>query len=270
MIGDEIVSRGYAVVRDFLKEEDLSYIRECYAQQQTIQNEAYNLSIMNPEQLKGLDPGLTRLMEQACVVPEFQPNYFSAGAFFATEKGIDFSWHQDHESFFINQTHRHYLNIYLPVIKPDKLRSNLSMIPVDSFRQRAPDVWSKLEWRGACRAEVSGNRTLLADDWQGGQVAELAFDINELAETPDLEAGDALLMRGDVFHSTQDTETDRVSLSVRCFNTSVPVSLEHLRVTCEAKDYFVQGNPVFRVIAEILEQRPEMTLAELMEKMAPA
>ena len=46
---------------------------------------------------------------------EFQPFHFGGGTYFSTEKGINFGWHQDHESYFVNQTHQHYLNIYMPI-----------------------------------------------------------------------------------------------------------------------------------------------------------
>src|SRR5215831_13516916 len=37
---------------------------------------------------------------------------FVGASYFATKRGIRFNWHQDHESYFLFQTHVNYLNFY--------------------------------------------------------------------------------------------------------------------------------------------------------------
>jgi hypothetical protein len=51
----------------------------------------------------------------------------------------------------------------------------------------------------------------------------LSCDFDEIGDTPQLEAGDLLLLRGDVFHKTQDTDTDRIAISFRMVNSKTIV-----------------------------------------------
>ena len=59
------------------------------------------------------------------------------------------------------------------------------------------------------------------DDTGGAHLVDKEFD--RLAQTLELDPGDLLLLRGDMIHRTQDTETDRVSLSFRAGNAETAV-----------------------------------------------
>jgi hypothetical protein len=69
--------------------------------------------------------------------------------------------------------------------------------------------------KGAISYALVEGKTYITDDNIGKRLYVLDFDIKELAVTPELEVGDLLLMSGDVIHQTQDTETYRISASVR-------------------------------------------------------
>ena len=67
-------------------------------------------------------------------------NLINRSAYFATEKGINFGWHQDHESYFVNQTHQHYLNIYIPIKKSElglnpQIDGQLIRLPVPELNE---------------------------------------------------------------------------------------------------------------------------------------
>ncbi len=53
-------------------------------------------------------------------------------------------------------------------------------------------------------------------------------NLDDLACTPQLDAGDLLLMRNDMFHRTQDNDTARVALSVRAAYSSAVVKRAQL------------------------------------------
>ena len=63
---------------------------------------------------------------------------------------------------------------------------------------------------------------------QDGTTHLAGADLETLAVTPQLEAGDLLLMRGDIFHRTEDHDTDRVALSIRATYSGTMIRRAHL------------------------------------------
>ena len=58
----------------------------------------------------------------------------------------------------------------------------------------------------------------------------LPVHFDEIAQTPHLREGDALLFRMDLFHQTQDTETERVALSLRMVDNELPCTRANFEV----------------------------------------
>src|SRR6185295_1132801 len=84
---------------------------------------------------------------------------------FATGRGISFSWHQDHESFFTIQNHYDYLNFYIPIVKPRKDKSNLSIVPFDVLERASARSFRKLVRGGATRfPRIRDKRMAFFDD----------------------------------------------------------------------------------------------------------
>ena len=146
-----------------------------------------------------------------------------AGAnYFATKRGVTFKWHQDHESYFMLQSHANYLNFYIPVVKPRADKSNLSVVPFDALERKSPETYRWAVFSGATSVYPTPSGQLLVHDDSGdAHATQLKFD--DIAATPELSAGDLLLLRGDLFHKTQDSDTDRVSLSIRMAHTATVV-----------------------------------------------
>ncbi len=233
----------------------------------TSANGAYRLGTVSPATFAQVRPFIQALVDTVSRSGQLMPRRFGSGVFFAIENGIDFKWHQDHESFFLHQSHRDYLNIFIPVIKPVFEKTNLSLVPADRFWDVAPELWSRLEWGGAATATWDGRKTVISNDWCGGVHGEISCHLDSLAETPYLAAGDALILRGDLFHQTQDTDTNRVALSVRASNDAHIVTREHFEQTCETKNWFMQTNqPVYNRIREVFAERETLSVGELLER----
>lgn len=113
-----------------------------------------------------------------------------------SDRGIKFKWHQEH-TFYWYQTHRHYLNIFVPIIKPDATKGNLCIVPADNWHRKDPDTWERIEWGGSMRA-VDDPRcpthTKLMDDWRDNCMATVPYKLDDIAVTPHLKAGDVLLV----------------------------------------------------------------------------
>jgi hypothetical protein len=139
-----------------------------------------------------------------------------------------FPWHQDHESYFLLQDHSHYFNLYIPIVKPVPDKSNLTLIPNDKLKERVPEIYEQLAGRGATRIVKDQGQDVILDDDGGGILARLDFDIIDIEETPQLQAGDLLLIKGDVLHKTQDASTQRVAVSFRLLNSQSLVQRQKL------------------------------------------
>jgi hypothetical protein len=264
-LANDLMTRGFSVIPAFLDAAAIAGFADDFDGGSQLDNQMYTLGVASPERIDALKPAITRLLETLRRDSEIDVNFIGGGAFFATRNGINFGWHQDHESYFMGQTHRNYLNLYIPVIKPDPARSNLSVIPIDHFRAREPALWSKLEWGGATSAVYREDKTHISDDCRGGLHGSLDFNIQEMAETPQLAAGDALLLRGDMFHRTQDAETHRVALSIRMLNDTHEVTRAHFNQTCQTKNAFMARNRnIYDRIRNVFETHESLTYRQLM------
>lgn len=130
--------------------------------------------------------------------------------------------HQDFDlDYRLSGDHLNYLNFWIALRKPRRDRSNVSLIPFDALRERAPEAYLRARGEGGLRWIPESGRTALIGN--RGEVIEgeespllsLSFDAEELVVTPFTEPGDLLLMRGDLVHRTQDGETERVAASIR-------------------------------------------------------
>ncbi len=266
-VAEALLRRGFCVLPGFLSSDLRAAFEADYDAGSSSQNNAYSLGLPSAQSLARLRPQLEELVAAFGGSAEFRPNRIGGGVFFAIRNGIDFGWHQDHESFFVNQTHRHYLNAYIAVRKPERARSNLCLVPADRFAAAAPELWSKLEWGGAATYREAAGRRFISDDWRGGEVGDLDFPIEDIAETPELDAGDALLMRGDLFHRTQDTDTDRVALSVRVAGDTHTVSRSHFLTSCDVKAWFLAQNaPMYEAIDAVFRETETLALSDLLER----
>ena len=268
-IAAKLLNRGFVLIPGFLDIKEIEALGEDYDESQFDQT-VYTLGRATPETIELISQKINTLLTEFDEIEEFHPSRFGGGTYFSTEKGINFGWHQDHESYFVNQTHKHYLNIYIPIKKPELDRTNLCVIPIDRFRERAPEAWSVLEWGGASTAQIENGCTTISNDHAGGVLTKLDFELEELCETPTLAVGDALLLRGDIFHRTQDNDTARVALSVRAFNPDIKVAKEHYEQSCPAKRWFQENNPMYEAISQAFEDRHTMNLSDLLAFMFKA
>ena len=121
---------------------------------------------------------------------------------------------------------------------------------------------------------VAGRTIAINEDRGAARIAHV--DLEELAVAPNLAAGDLLLMRGDIVHRTQDTDTQRVALSWRVANGDTVISRNRLASGCRQKAMMMRKHTapyhqLFRAFE--LAGKDELTLRELLalyETMPPA
>ena len=211
-----LADRGFVVVRGFLAPDQVAVLADDWSTKGTPVASGYVVFPPADEVLASVMPQIEAMSALVREQTPLCPDLNVGGAYFATggTGGIDFGWHQDHDSWFLVQNHIDYLNFYLPLIKPDPARSNLSVVPYDRLREQHPATYAVAMGTGA-RRYLSWHGDVVAVDDSNGKVHLVRGGIDDLAETPHLEAGDLLLLRGDMIHRTQDASTTRVALSVR-------------------------------------------------------
>ena len=153
------------------------------------------------------------------------------GMYFPTSR-TELYWHIDTLSYFVRQDHYHLINFWIPIIKPDAKRSGLSLIPMDRLAAGAPAVHEMMLGRGAAR--FLDDRVISERD---GRVVETMSPLgpDALAESPEMRPGDAIIVRGDVFHKTQDVETNRVAISIRAYNNDQILDRDALLTMSQCK-----------------------------------
>jgi hypothetical protein len=143
--------------------------------------------------------------------------------------------HQDFDlDYKLTGDHHNYLNFWVPLRKPARELSNVTLIPFDRLRARAPAVYENFVGSGGNRFVVEDDKTvvfgrygsILSNDEKLEPDMLLDFPIDELATTPELAAGDALVMRGDVIHRTQDSSTERLAISIRVTSSAKIIKRE--------------------------------------------
>lgn len=239
-----LASRGFLHVREFLTPPELAKLRNDYEAQfaRGAANGNYDVPLVSPLLTWRFEPKLQAVGAVVQAAAGICADMTVAGLYFSTAKGISFAWHQDHESFFMYQQHADYLNFYIPVIKPEVAHTNLCVIPFDRLAAQVPErCYRRLAGSGAARLFPDGCETRVCDD-EHGEEYTLPVNIEELKVTPEMAPGDLLLMRGDMIHRTQDTQTERVAVSFRRTRAASVINRARLLSGASAKREMMQKN----------------------------
>jgi hypothetical protein len=231
----ELATRGYVHVRQFLSEQELLKVQKDYRAQfaKTAANGNYEVPVASPLLTWSFESKLQNVAEAVRDATGIDADMTLCGLYFATEKGISFPWHQDHESFFMYQQHSNYLNFYIPIDKPDRTKANLSLVPFDRLQECLTEpLHRRLQGAGATRLFPEGTTTRVCEDESGAEFT-LPVNIEHIKETPQTAPGDLLLLRGDMIHRTHDADSARVAVSFRRTRGDARI----------AKDRFLSGAP---------------------------
>jgi hypothetical protein len=225
----DLETRGFVLVPGFLSPEDLRFLQDDAAHAPSDGNRNYHLMTASPEATALVERRVDDLLERINSETALQVHAPAGANYFATgvETGIDFPWHQDHESYFLFQNHYDYLNFYMPIVKPDVAKSNVSLLPFDVLEREAPGVHRMALRSGARHFHQVGRRWISISD-ETGAMRLMPKHLPDLACTPHLAAGDLLLFRGDMLHRTQDTDTVRVAMSIRRVSRTTPISRKRM------------------------------------------
>jgi hypothetical protein len=240
----DLDTRGFVLVPGFLSEEELRVCRDDYASQAVDSNNRnYALSPVTGDAHEAVKRRVDEIIPAVRRCTSLRVDLPLGGVYFAIARGIRPLWHQDHESFYEVQNHHDYLNFYLPVVKPRPDRSNLCIVPFDVLEKESPRTFRRVVGGGATSYRPLKDRTMVFLE-DTGAVHLMNRNINRLAHVPQLNAGDLLLLRGDMIHSPQDTATERVALSFRASRSDTTVRRSRLADGGPVKALMMMKNPL--------------------------
>jgi hypothetical protein len=222
----DLETRGFVLVPSFLSEAELHLCREDFARQ-AVSNAHRNYTSASRSVTDSLKHRVQEVLALVASRTNLRVDRPLGAAYFATGRRVRFGWHQDHESFFSVQNHYDYLNFYIPIVKPRRDKSNLSLVPFDVLERDRPDTFRRVVRGGANSYVQIGKGTIVSLD-DTGSLHLMPGVLDSMAHTPMLEAGDLLLLRGDMIHRTEDADTERVSLSFRVASSGTMVHRSRL------------------------------------------
>ncbi len=223
----DLERRGFVVIRSLCSPSEILAQRDTFL---ALSQESWRLTGYSiPLEQDAEAPLRARLLE---VLPQIQSatglrvdSVRAGGQYFTTQapavwgaapRPVIHEWHTDRSSYYLHQDHYHFLNFWIPIIKTTGDKSGLLMIPMDSLAQCSPAAFQVLKGRGA--AEICGDRLIYELDDRTYAVP-CPFEPRRLAVAPPVNPGDAIVVRGDVLHRTQDASTYRVAISLRAYNS---------------------------------------------------
>lgn len=262
----ELETKGFVVIKNFLNDQAVQKLLCDYREQLKNNN---CIGFRQYYLLKSSEHRLTDkikiIVDQINTQTDISIDFVSPQGLYFDNSLAEVGWHQDHESYYVWQTGYHQVNCWIPLIKSDKNQSGIKVVPMNKLKIQIGKQFEQFILdQGAKRFVTSDNITHVFDDEQGTEF-DLPVDLDTLAESPHLQPGDVLLIRGDVIHATQDANTHRVSLSIRTVDGSRTIQREKFFHQCEMKKFVLDANyhTTKRIINQFKSDKDELIIHDL-------
>jgi hypothetical protein len=260
---NDLETRGFVKIPGFLKANEIQDFQQDFDQQPFTANKNYPRKKCGAQSLVEVYKRIQVLLEQIRSSTGMRTDLRISPGEYIDNSIRFYNLHQDHESFFMFQDVSNFLNFYITVIKPDPDRSGLKLIPFDRLDVAAPEFSRSIKGKGAASYRQSDEKTQVSND-ETGQTHELDFNIDSISECPRLESGDLLILRGDLIHGTQDADTRRLAVTIRCMNSQQILHKERFMSGCQKKKTYIENNKqMYQRLFSIFENQETVTVADL-------
>lgn len=272
----KLETAGYVVVREFLSADAVAVLADDFDRGAPPERYPHGFKLIGRRAIAAVLPRIESVLAEvraATSVRADAVSFLTLSHFITTRLVARTSHlHQDFDlDYRLTRDHINYLNFWIPVRKPDPARSNVCVIPFDALAARSPSADAALRGSGGHRlvsrdgaTDVLGNYGEVLDDGPApAPELVLDFDVEEIAVTPHLAAGDLLLMRGDLIHRTQDDATDRLAASIRATDSRKRIARDRIGDAAAGDP----AAPIFAIVERCFaaSSRDEITVAELSE-----
>jgi len=259
----DLETRGFVKIPGFLQENEIQDFQQDFDQQPFTANKNYPRKKCGAQSLVAVYQRIQVLLEQIRSSTGIRADLRISPGEYIDNSMRFYNLHQDHESFFKFQDVSDFLNFYITVLKPDPDHSGLKLIPFDRLDVAAPEFSHGIKGKGATSYCQSDGKTQVSYD-ETGQTHELNFIIDTISECPQLESGDLLILRGDLIHGTQDADTRRVAVSIRCMNSHQILHKERLLSGSQKKKTYIENNKqMYQHLFTLFENQETITVLDL-------
>lgn len=256
-------TKGYVVIPNFLSVEEIEMFITDKNSGERFFNSFNSIPMPSKTVLEKISPKILNLMRQIGDVTSIKTSVISSLSLYMDTSNIQTPWHQDHESWYIDQHHTNYLNCYISIIKPDANLSGLDVIPYNAIDENFLEYKDKFSGKGAKTLIPQDDTTNVFDD-DTGEEYTLPVNIEKFKVTPSINAGDLLILRGDLIHKTQDTLTKRLAVTIRCLDGNHIISKKKMLTGGKAKlSTIAKTAEFYRTIIKAYGDRDTMTVFEL-------
>lgn len=257
----DINTLGYTVIPNFISRGDVERLILCYNRSITGLGENKNYRVVSSVEYHCLEERIHPILRSIREATDLTVDMCYRGSMYFKSGDIDFKWHQDHETYYLTQQARNSINFWIPLIKPQSRMTGVSVVPYTRLKSYSEYFWD----RGAQNITVIDGGTISVEDCESGATSILNCDIESLAESPEIAVGDALVMRGDVLHRTQDTLTTRLAMSIRCFCSDDLIDRDRFYSGCEHKHTMIQNNArLYGGLKELFKTQDKVRIGDVL------
>jgi ectoine hydroxylase-related dioxygenase (phytanoyl-CoA dioxygenase family) len=265
---EDLKTKGYTVIPNFLTTEEIQIFLDDYKKQQSIVSPSLKGHVHIADISYNAANSINKKIHEISKLSGLNADTVVPNGFYTNTTKAVMMWHQDHGSYFVFQQAYDYLNFYIAIDKPDPTVTGISVVPMDALEAAAPNDFHKIFNSAAKRFVPEGDITRVWDDENGGEWT-LPVNLDSIMDNPKIAVGDLLLMRGDVIHKTQDNLTRRVAISVRSTNGSAIINAEKLKTGCRMKQQMTKDiSKKYNAVFERLNKQ-EVTAYEMLRELSP-
>jgi hypothetical protein len=234
----DLETKGFVVVPNVIPQKEIDRLvghyritRAAYDKRGT-HNKNYNMLYAGPHKVSS---SIAPVVTSINAATDMDIDVIAGLGSYFDSSILTFGWHQDHEPYFMWQMSDAYVNFWIPLIKPDRTKAGLCIVPFDALRKNTSQRFmeEKIFNKGARTFRTHKGKTYVMD---ADINQEFSFDISldDIKVMPEVGPGDAIIMRGDCIHETHRTHTHRVAISIKALNC-------HDRVV--TRDRFFNSSP---------------------------
>ena len=233
-------TKGFVVLPQFLSPTEIKFLKQDFQQSKKIDSITnYNFTYASVTGLKVVYKKIKETLKLVNSQTSVDADLMIPRAmYFHNKVSPQNFYHQDYELFYLLQQNIHQLNFWIPLTKENPSTSGLTVVPMDALLECS----SKVINNGASQYFPENNLTKV-ENHNTGISYTLPIDISTIEISPMLNEGDALVMRGDLIHKTQDCTLDRLAISIRCTKKDAPIDKDTFLSGCEKKQKFLKGMP---------------------------
>jgi hypothetical protein len=208
---------GYIVVPNFLSQAQIKQLTVSYYKTRTghLSDTFKRMGVITDNYPHQLNDIFTSTMSQICAQTDIAVDFCYPLADYFNNKDVSYDYHQDHEPYYLWQDSYNGLNFWIPLIKNESNKDGLCVVPMNQLGK----LHSLFNKRGATTIKCIDQESILVSDDCSGEEHQISFPLGQVAVIPDLQPGDALIMRADLIHASQPKTHPRLAASIRCINT---------------------------------------------------